>query len=126
MEMASLSRVPVEVIVENIGKFEGELIRFYAPLTVQEIVRMLPIEGAAALWDYAVYFEIGISRGLEKEVKKVKPGDMLFWPPRSYVLLAFAEAMPAAQMMKIGEFKGDYSKLKEVRPGSKIIIRKRE
>ncbi|MCD6535895.1 MAG: hypothetical protein J7K49_02540 [Thaumarchaeota archaeon] len=124
--MASLSRVPVEVIVENIGKFEGELIRFYAPLTVQEIVRMLPIEGAAALWDYAVYFEIGISRGLEKEVKKVKPGDMLFWPPRSYVLLAFAEAMPAAQMMKIGEFKGDYSKLKEVRPGSKIIIRKRE
>jgi len=124
--MASLSRVPVEVIVENIGKFEGELIRFYAPLTVQEIVRMLPIEGAAALWDYAVYFEIGISRGLEKEVKKVKPGDMLFWPPRSYVLLAFAEAMPAAQMMKIGEFKGDYSKLKEVRPGSKIVIRKRE
>ena len=124
--MASLSRVPVEVIVENIGKFEGELIRFYAPLTVQEIVRMLPIEGAAALWDYAVYFEIGISRGLEKEVKKVKPGDMLFWPPRSYVLLAFAETMPAAQMMKIGEFKGDYSKLKEVRLGSKIIIRKRE
>ena len=124
--MASLSRVPVEVIVENIGKFEGELIRFYAPLTVQEIVRMLPIEGAAALWDYAVYFEIGISRGLEKEVKKVKPGDILFWPPRSYVLLAFAEAMPAAQMMKIGEFKGDYSKLKEARPGSKIVIRKRE
>ena len=124
--MASLSRVPVEVFVENIGKFEGELIRFYAPLTVQEIVRMLPIEGAAALWDYAVYFEIEISRGLEKEVKKVKPGDMLFWPPRSYVLLAFAEAMPAAQMMKIGEFKGDYSKLKEVRSGSKIIIRKRE
>ena len=124
--MASLSRVPVEVFVENIGKFEGELIRFYAPLTVQEIVRMLPIEGAAALWDYAVYFEIGISRGLEKEVKKVKPGDILFWPPRSYVLLAFAEAMPAAQMMKIGEFKGDYSKLKEVRPGSKIVIRRRE
>jgi len=124
--MASLSRVPVEVFVENIGKFEGELIRFYAPLTVQEIVRMLPIEGAAALWDYAVYFEIEISRGLEKEVKKVKPGDILFWPPRSYVLLAFAEAMPAAQMMKIGEFKGDYSKLKEVRPGSKIVIRKRE
>jgi len=124
--MASLSRVPVEVFVENIGKFEGELIRFYAPLTVQEIVRMLPIEGAAALWDYAVYFEIGISRGLEKEVKKVKPGDILFWPPRSYVLLAFAEAIPAAQMMKIGEFKGDYSKLKEVRPGSKIVIRRRE
>jgi len=124
--MASLSRIPIEVFVENIGEFEGELIRFHAPLTVQEIMRMLPIEGAAALWDYAVYFEIEISRGLEKEIKRVRPGDILFWPPRSYVLLAFAEALPAAQMMKIGEFKGDYEKLRGVRPGSKIVIKRRE
>lgn len=122
--MATLSRIPVEIHVEGVGVFKGELIRFHAPLTVQEIARSLPVEGAAAMWDYAVYFEVGISRGLEKEVKRVRPGDMLFWPPRSYVVLAFAEAEPAAQMMKIGEFGGEYGRLRNVRPGSRIVIRR--
>lgn len=122
--MASLSRIPVEIHVENAGRFEGELIRFHAPLTVQEIARALPVEGAAALWDYAVYFEVGVSRGLEKEIKKVKPGDILFWPPRSYIVLTFAEAAPAAQMMKIGEFRGEYERLRAVKPGSRIVIRR--
>lgn len=125
MDAASLSRIPIEIHVENVGKFEGELIRFHAPLTIQEIVRKLPIEGAAALWDYAVYFGVEVHRGLEKEVKKVKPGDILFWPPRSYILLVFAEAVPAAQMMKIGEFSGDYERLRGVKPGSRIAIKRR-
>lgn len=122
--MTSLSRIPIEIDVENIGRFKGELIRFYAPLTVQEIAKILPVEGAAALWDYAVYFEVEVFRGLEKEVKKARRGDILFWPPRSYILLAFAEAIPAAQMMKIGEFRGEYEKLKDIKPGSRIVIRR--
>ncbi|MCD6342069.1 MAG: hypothetical protein J7L83_04400 [Thaumarchaeota archaeon] len=122
--MASFSRIPIKVEIENVGEFNGELIRFYAPLTVQEIAKMLPIEGAAASWDYAVYFEIELSRGVEKEIKKVKPGDILYWPPRSYVLLAFAEAASAAQMMKIGRFEGNYEKLRDVKPGSRIKILK--
>ncbi len=123
-EITSFSRIPIRIEIEKIGEFEGELIRFHAPSTVQQIIKSLPLEGAGALWDYAVYFQTDISRGLEKQVSRVKAGDILYWPPRRYILLAYAEAAPPAQMMKIGEFKGDFEKLKNLRPGARIRIAK--
>jgi len=120
----SLARVPIKIEVEDVGVFEGELIRFYAPLTVRALLKMLPVGGATALWDYAVYFQVGLSRGAEKPVSRIKPGDLLYWPPGDYIALAFAEASPPAQMTKIGEFKGDYEKLRAAKPGARIKISK--
>ena len=120
----SVSRVPVKIEVEGVGEFEGELIKFHAPSTVQEILRSLPLEGAGALWDYAIYFQTEIARGLEKQVSKVKAGDILYWPPRRYILLAYTETAPPAQMMKVGEFRGDFEKLRSFRPGGRVRISK--
>jgi len=85
---------------------------------------MLPIGGAIALWDYAIYFQIELSRGAEKIVRRIKPGDILYWPPGSCIALAFSEASPPAQMVKIGENKGDYEKLRGARAGARIMISK--
>ncbi len=120
----SLSRIPVRIEVEGVGSFEGELIRFYAPMTVRALLNMLPIGGAIALWDYAIYFQIELSRGAEKIVRRIKPGDILYWPPGSCIALAFSEASPPAQMVKIGEYKGDYEKLRGARAGARIRISK--
>ncbi|RLG05290.1 MAG: hypothetical protein DRN68_08865, partial [Thaumarchaeota archaeon] len=67
--MRSLSRIPIRVAFEGAGEYEGELVRFYAPITVQQLLKLLPIEGAVAKWDYAVYFQIDLRRGAEREVK---------------------------------------------------------
>ena len=120
----SLSRIPVRIEVEGVGSFEGELIRFYAPMTVRALLNMLPIGGAIALWDYAIYFQIELSRGAEKIVRRIKPGDILYWPPGSCIALAFSEASPQAQMVKVGEYKGDYEKLRGARAGARIRISK--
>lgn len=120
----STARVKVRITVEGVGEFEGELIRFYAPLTVQELLRRLPLEGFAAKWDYGVYFEIGVYRGAEKTVKRVRAGDILYWPPRGYIVLAFRDTTPPAQMVKVGEFKGDFKMLELTRSGARVRILK--
>ena len=110
--------------MEGAGSFEGELIRIYAPLTVQEFFRKLPIEGFAAKWDYAVYIQTDVRRGAEKTIKTVKAGDILYWPMGGYMALAFKDTEPPAQMVKIGEFSGDYERLRSVRPGARVRVEK--
>lgn len=120
----SLARIPVKIEIEELGQFDGELIRFHAPLTVSALVRMLPIGGAVAKWDYALYFQVPLDRGAEKPVSRVSAGDILYWPPGSYVVLAFADATPPAQMTKVGRYQADYEKLKTAKVGARIMVRR--
>ncbi len=124
--MRSLSRIPIRVAFEEAGEYEGELVRFYAPITVQQLLKLLPIEGAVAKWDYAVYFQIDLRRGAEREVKQVKAGDILYWPPSQYLVIAYKEAIPPAQMVKVGRLKGDLSRLKDLRPGARVRMTRLE
>ena len=43
----SRSRTPIRIVVEGVGEAAGELIRFSAPLTVEALLKRLPLEGRA-------------------------------------------------------------------------------
>lgn len=118
----TLARIPVKIEIEGIGELDGELIRFHAPLTVSALVRMLPIGGAIAKWDYAIYFHVPLERGAEKPVSRVSAGDILYWPPRSCIALVFADATPPAQMTKIGRYQADYERIRLAQVGARITI----
>ena len=124
--MKSLSRIPIRITFEEVGEYSGEFVRFYAPITVQQLLKLLPIEGAAAKWDYAIYFQIDLRRGAEREVKQVKAGDILYWPPSQYLVIAYKDAIPPAQMVKVGRLKGEISKLEDLRPGARVRITRLE
>ncbi|OYT67927.1 MAG: hypothetical protein B6U65_01440 [Candidatus Wolframiiraptor sp. EX4484-121] len=124
--MRGLSRIPIRMMFEGVGEYDGEFIRFYAPITVQQLLKLLPIEGAAAKWDYAIYFQIDLRRGAEREVKRVKAGDILYWPPSRYLVVAYKDAIPPAQMVKVGELRGDLSRLEDLKPGAKVRITRLE
>jgi hypothetical protein len=120
----SLARIHIKIKIEELGELDGELIRFHAPLTVSALARMLPIGGAIAKWDYAIYFQVPLDRGAEKPVSHVSAGDILYWPPGSCIALAFADATPPAQMTKIGRYRADYEKIKAAQVGARITIRR--
>ncbi len=115
-------RVPVKVWIENVGEYEAELIKFLAPATVTELVRLLPIEGMAGLWDYAVYIETHVVRGAERSVEEVEHGDMIFWPPTGALGFVFKKAKPYAQTVKVGKLSGDLTVLAKTRPGVRIRV----
>lgn len=115
-------RIPITISVESVGVLEGELIRFYAPLTVRDLLRIMPLEGFAAKWDYAVYIQVSLQRGAERKTDKVTGGDILYWPPGPYLLIAFREAIPPSQIVKVGRIEKNYEEIERVKPGSRIRI----
>lgn len=126
MNMSEISpqkmRIPVNISIEDVGILEGELLRFYAPLTVRDLLKIMPLEGFAARWDYAVYIQINLKRGAEKIIDKINSGDILYWPPGPYILIAFREATPPSQIVRVGRVEKNFEELEKVRPGSRIRI----
>lgn len=120
----SLARIPIKIEIEGLGELDGELIRFHAPLTVSALAKLLPVGGAIAKWDYAIYFHVPLERGAEKPISHVSAGDILYWPPGSCIALAFADATPPAQMTRIGRYQADYERIRLAQVGARITIRR--
>jgi hypothetical protein len=121
-EESAISRVRVKFIVENVGKAEGELVRFLAPRTVDMIVRKLPIEGRAALWKEEVYFETPIKMGEEKAKSTVEMGTIAFWPMGSAVCIFYGQTQPYSPVNNLGKITQNLELFRQVKSGTKIRI----
>ena len=110
----------VVIQVENLPEVRAELVRFYAPMTVDEIIRRLPIEGFIATWEEAVYITTDIERGAEKTVSSLKAGDIFYWPPGRILGIALDEQRAKAQMVKVGRVVDDVNPLRGAKQGSRM------
>ena len=121
----SISQIPIKFILENIGKVEGELVRIQSPRTTDAIVKQLPIEGRAALWQQEVYFEIPIKMGNEKAKSMVKKGTLAYWPMGSALCIFFGETQPYSPVNIIGKVTKNLELFEQVLSGTKITINRR-
>ena len=121
----SVSHIPIRIVVDGIGKAEGELIRIRSPRTTDAILRALPIEGMAALWQEEVYFDIQVKMGNEKSSPKVEKGDLAYWPMGSAFCIFWGETQPYSPVNIIGKVSKNLELFKNVKSGTKIIIEKR-
>ena len=121
----SVSRIPLKFIIQGIGNAEGELIRIRSPRTTDAILRALPIEGMAALWQQEVYFDIPVKMGSEKASPKVKNGDLAYWPMGSAFCIFWGDTQPYSPVNIIGKVTQNLELFEQVKSGTKIIIEKR-
>ena len=121
----SVSRVPIRFIIENVGEAEGELVRIQSPRTTDAIIRQLPIEGRAALWQQEVYFEIPVKMGNEKAKPTVEKGTLAYWPMGSAFCIFYGETQPYSPVNIIGQVTKNLELFEQVKSGRKIVVEKR-
>jgi hypothetical protein len=121
----SVSRVPIRFVVENGGEAEGELVRIVSPRTTDAIIRHLPIEGRAALWQQEVYFEIPVKMGGEKAKPTVEKGTLAYWPMGSAICIFYGETQPYSPVNIIGNVTKNLELFEQVKSGTKITVEKR-
>jgi hypothetical protein len=117
---ASISRIPIRFLLEDGRQADGELIRFQAPKTTDALLKRLPIEGRIARWKEEIYFESGITVGLEKAKSKVDPGIIAYWPMGSAICVFYGETQPYSPVNVIGVVETGIEIFKEVQVGKKI------
>lgn len=121
----SVSRIPIRLIVDGVGKAEGELVRIRSPRTADAIIRRLPIEGRAALWQQEVYFNIPVKMGNEKAKPTVEKGTLAYWPMGSAFCIFYGETQPYSPVNIIGQVTKNLELFESVKSGTKIIVEKR-
>jgi len=119
----SQARVPIIIKVAEVGEATGELNRLTAPLTVGEILKVLPINGRTVPAQGCVSIILGLKRGAEKAGTQVEAGTIAFWP-RAMSLCIYPEATKTYDPVnKIGKVTGNLEIFKNLKSGSRIIIR---
>ncbi len=121
----SVSRIPIRLVIDGIGNAEGEIVRIRSPRTADAILRNLPIEGMAALWQQEVYFDIPVKMGTEKASPTVEKGDLAYWPMGSAFCIFWGETQPYSPVNVIGKVTKNLELFEQVKSGTKIIIEKR-
>ena len=121
----SVSRIPIRLIVDGVGKAEGELVRIRSPRTADAIIRRLPLEGRAALWQQEVYFGIPVKMGNEKAKPTVEKGTLAYWPMGSAFCIFYGETQPYSPVNIIGQVTKNLELFEQVKSGTKIIVEKR-
>ena len=121
----SVSRILIKLIVENVGKAEGELVRIRSPRTADAIIRRLPLEGRAALWQQEVYFDIPVKMGTEKASPTVEKGALAYWPMGSAFCIFYGETQPYSPVNIIGQVTKNLELFEQVKSGTKIIVEQR-
>ena len=118
-----VSRIKLKFIIEGLGEAEGELVRFLAPRSIDNIVRKLPLEGRAALWKEEVYFETPLKMGEEKAKSNVEAGTIAFWPMGSAICVFYGNSQPYSPVSILGKITANLDLFKQVKSGLTIKVK---
>jgi len=100
--------------------------------TAREIWDALPIEAKGETWGDEIYFDIGLTVGLESPRDVVAVGDLGYWPPGRAFCIFFgptplsrgAEIRPASPVNLVGRIVGEPRVFKRVSAGTRVTLRR--
>ena len=118
----SQARVPIVVKVAGVGEAPGELNRLTAPLTVGDILKVLPINGRTVPAQGCVSILLGLKRGTEKPVTQVEAGTIVYWPRAGSICIYPEATRTYGPVNKIGRLMGGLEMFRNLKSGSRIII----
>ena len=100
--------------------------RIHAPLIVEEIKSMLPLEGRAALMRGEMKITLGIAKGNAKPTYDVKKAEIAYQPLGDSLDIYLSDQRTFSQVNVIGRITSDETELDaltKVRRGSSVTVR---
>jgi len=100
--------------------------------TATAIWDVLPIDATGETWGDEIYFDIGLTVGLESPRDVVAVGDLGYWPPGRAFCIFFgptplsrgAEIRPASPVNFVGRIVGEPRVFKRVSAGTRVTLRR--
>ena len=120
--MNTPSRVKIKITVDQLGVAIGELIRFHAPVTVEAILKALPLENMARVWGEEVYFPISVKVGAEKSKNNIEPGTLAYWPEGNSFCIFYGKTQPYSRVNVVGKITKNQDLFQSVKDGNIISL----
>ena len=104
---ASVSRVECRVSVRGKGEFRIELYKHLAPVTVNAIVRALPMSSRVTVYPRAMVCVLtGIRTGVEKQRHEFSKGEIAFLAANGSICFFTANVKSASPLNPVGKLQG--------------------
>src|ERR687898_2451160 len=124
MEGGSVSRVKVILEISSKGIAEGEIVRHSSPLTSATILRSLPMQGRANMFENKfVYVETHLGLGREKQRTRFKRGEIAFMTLNGSICIFLTETV-SAPMNPVGSIDSHLELMEAVKPGDILVIKR--
>jgi hypothetical protein len=120
--MGDISRIAVKITLEGVGEAEGVITRVSAPLTVEAILKVLPLEGRVHLSAGSVCFLLGLKRGEEKSRRRVEAGTIAYWPMSGSICIFHQNVASYSPVNIIGKITKNLELFKSLSSGTKIRV----
>jgi hypothetical protein len=118
----SISKVPIRIVTSGREECRGELVRFYAPLTVETLLRKMPLDGRTHPCRGGHCFIIGIKRGEEKSTKDVRAGTIAYWPQSDAICLFYEDTSVFSSVNRVGRITENNENIQKLKSGTRIRI----
>lgn len=115
-----LSKTSIKLSLAGLGDAKGELVRIYAPLTVEKLLNRLPLEGRAHPTRGGFSFIVGIKRGEEKSVREVEAGTIAYWPMSDSVCIFYSTTSTISPVNRVGKVTENLELMARVASGARI------
>jgi hypothetical protein len=115
-----LSKIRIKFDIEDFGSADGELIRFSAPRTVENILNAIPLEGIVSKSNANIYFPTRLKLGKEKAKSEIEKGGITYWPLGSAICVFYGSAKPYSPMNLIGHITKNLEVFEDIKVGKRI------
>ena len=124
-KIASVSRIPIVVTVNNDVELKGELTRHLSPLTIKKIINNLPLSQLVNNFhNKFIYVRSGINGGLEKPQNKFKKGDIAYLPISDCIYIFLTDHIHNNQFNRIGSISDNLNELTNTKAGDILNIQR--
>ncbi len=111
------------VSVRGKGTATMGLFRHLAPLTVNALMRALPIQSRANVQEAMVCLFTSVRVGVEKARTSFSPGEVAFLPSNALICLFMKNVQSERPLNPIGRIDGGIGLVNSIKPGDVIELR---